>query len=586
MDIKVWSENAKNGTPILIVNKNGKEFRLNSIYQPEKEAERFAIQYKELEKGSIVIVFGYANGIFPAALNVACKDSANIIYYEPSAEIKRESNLQKEEELFEQVATIQYVLPLNDISHKNVFSLEQFPELLDRLINVTNYKKVQIIILPKYRELFPDEYEAFYKTVQYHVQKIQMNIATAKGMGYSAVVNNIRNLSHLENSYCSDSFVGMFPKNMPAIIVSAGPSLEKNVTVLRRAKNHALIICVDSAAKYLMKHEIQPDILVSVDPKKPLNLFEDDRLDGIPIIASTDSNYKIFEKIPRSGIIFASTENEYVQDLYRQTGHDIHRLKSGGSVATFAFSLCIQWGFQTIILIGQDLALADMQRYAGRERQELEGIELIEVPDIYGNPTYTVRDYYYYLKWFEEELALYPDVRVIDATEGGAKISGTEIRTLQNAVDECCTKSVQYEFSIKNFQPAFSIEQKKKVHNQIVESGITLKAFYNELEIAMKQAAYLCDLEKKGMHTSVPGRKMHEELLAVCNRYNRMKESFFIQRLIDAEYLEEFMGLFQENSNLTLGQYGKLQRYFEILRVATDKIIQEWDASVDDWSKE
>lgn len=28
MDIKVWSENAKNGTPILIVNKNGKEFRL------------------------------------------------------------------------------------------------------------------------------------------------------------------------------------------------------------------------------------------------------------------------------------------------------------------------------------------------------------------------------------------------------------------------------------------------------------------------------------------------------------------------------------------------------------------------------
>lgn len=169
MDIKVWSENAKNGTPILIVNKNGKEFRLNSIYQPEKEAERFAIQYKELEKGSIVIVFGYANGIFPAALNVACKDSANIIYYEPSAEITRESNLQKEEELFEQVATIQYVLPLNDISHKNVFSLEQFPELLDCLINVTNYKKVQIIILPKYRELFPDEYEAFYKTVQYHV---------------------------------------------------------------------------------------------------------------------------------------------------------------------------------------------------------------------------------------------------------------------------------------------------------------------------------------------------------------------------------------------------------------------------------
>ena len=103
METKVWSENAKNGTPILIVDRNGKEFRLNSTYQPEKEAERFAIQYKELEKGSIIIVFGYANGIFPAALNVVCKESENIIYYEPSAEIMRESILQKEEELFKEI---------------------------------------------------------------------------------------------------------------------------------------------------------------------------------------------------------------------------------------------------------------------------------------------------------------------------------------------------------------------------------------------------------------------------------------------------------------------------------------------------
>ena len=36
MEIKAWSENAKNGTPILIVNKNGKEFRLNSTYPTGK----------------------------------------------------------------------------------------------------------------------------------------------------------------------------------------------------------------------------------------------------------------------------------------------------------------------------------------------------------------------------------------------------------------------------------------------------------------------------------------------------------------------------------------------------------------------
>ena len=50
-------------------------------------------------------------------------------------------------------------------------------------------------------------------------------------------------------------------------------------------------------------------------------------------------------------------------------------------------------------------------------------------------------DWYNFLKWYEEALLSMKkareDIRVIDATEGGAKIHGTEIMTLQNAIDEC-----------------------------------------------------------------------------------------------------------------------------------------------------
>ena len=62
-------------------------------------------------------------------------------------------------------------------------------------------------------------------------------------------------------------------RNLPCIVVGAGPSLDKNICFLRRAQNKAVIISCDAALKPLMGHRIVPDFVVCLDPQEDISRF-------------------------------------------------------------------------------------------------------------------------------------------------------------------------------------------------------------------------------------------------------------------------------------------------------------------------
>ncbi len=571
---------AKDGTEILEICKEDKIYRMNSLYRPGVETEKFAQQYTDLEDGSVLVVFGYGNGLFPEAIMNACGERAKIIFYEPT-EVVLDCLGDKCADTDRILGTQGYLVTPNRFrDEKNYCQVREFPKLLEELISYTNQKKVQYTALPKYRDIFPEQYAHFVGQICYRIERVQSNAATAKAMGHDAVVNNIKNLRYVPDSYCADSFLGAFPKDMPAVIVSAGPSLEKNVQYLKQAKGHALILCVDSAVKYLLKENVIPDLLISVDPLKPLKLFEDDRINGIPIVGSPDMNYRILEMLPDSRKIFASTENTYVQSLYQEAGHKIQPLKSGGSVATLAFSLCLYWGFRCIILTGQDLALTDNQMYAGAEKLSKEPFdrELLEVEDIYGQTIYTVRDYYYYLKWFEQAVALHPEIRVVDATEGGAKIAGTEIMMLKDALTRYGEDGFDMEECLGIIHPVFSGEQKVFVEKRIQDSKQVLHRLKDKLEkgITLSQKGLL--LVTQGVDVQQAYLPIDEQMQEICEFYNTLDEGFLIQREIDAADLDIFLKLFENVEVLTPGEkYQRMGDYFRILQGAVEEVCAVWD---------
>jgi hypothetical protein len=385
------------------------------------------------------------------------------------------------------------------------------------------------------------------------------------------------NLQYVPDSYCADSFLGNFPKDMPAIVVSAGPSLEKNVKSLKKAKGRALILCVDSAVKYLLRENVVPDLIVSVDPLKPLRLFDGEGVDGIPIVGSLDMNYRVLNMLPNSKVIFASTENSYVKALYQRGGHEITLLKSGGSVATFAFSLCLYWGFQTVILTGQDLALVDRQQYVGAEKLSGDR-DLLEVEDIYGSTIYTLKDYYAYLKWFEQNIAMHPEIKVIDATEGGAKIAGTEIMTLEAALLECGEPEFNFDYCMKKTAPAFSSESKKEIEKNIQDSKEALCCLREKLTAGVELSRKGIQLAQQGIDVPLAYEGVEKEIQKVCEFYDTLDEEFLIQREIDATHLEEFMGLFENQENCQRKErYERLGEYFRLLLEATLTVEDVWE---------
>lgn len=115
----------------------------------------------------------------------------------------------------------------------------------------------------------------------------------------------------------------------------------------------------------------------------------------------------------------------------------------GASVATFAYTIAMMMGFQTIILVGQDLAFTDNSRYYEKAKIEgcadtLEDNMSVLVEDIHGGKVKTSKDLLIYKEWFEKKIEEYPDIETIDATEGGAKIRGSIIRKLSDVIKDKC----------------------------------------------------------------------------------------------------------------------------------------------------
>ncbi|WP_373845633.1 6-hydroxymethylpterin diphosphokinase MptE-like protein, partial [Clostridium sp.] len=75
------------------------------------------------------------------------------------------------------------------------------------------------------------------------------------------IENNFTNMKKLIESPSIECVKDKY-KDIPAIIVSAGPSLDKNISELKRAEGKALIIATDAVLTTLKNHGIVPDAVV------------------------------------------------------------------------------------------------------------------------------------------------------------------------------------------------------------------------------------------------------------------------------------------------------------------------------------
>ncbi len=301
--------------------------------------------------------------------------------------------------------------------------------------------------------------------------------------------------------------------DVPAIIVAAGPSLDKNVALLKEAKDKSIIFCVDTALGTLVKHGITPDVVVAIDATeknykyylKPIEIPEGTYLFTGPAV------YPDAIPLFSPNIFFSSFGHPWLGWIETFIG-ERGAIKLGGSVSTAGFDLAVRFGANPIIFIGQDLSFPNNKVYTEgvmperiKEAEEYaKSLNTIWVEDVYGNQVPTTQSMWTWIRWFEYQIQQRPDITYIDATEGGAKIAGTKILTLQETIDRYCQKDILVKEildDIKNkYSPPYIVSLTEEM------SGIIKD--WSRIQILCKEGQRLTERLKEAITPQIGKRAM------------------------------------------------------------------------------
>ncbi|WP_026498569.1 motility associated factor glycosyltransferase family protein [Butyrivibrio sp. WCD2001] len=517
-DEKYWMEESRTGKPVLFI-KNGdgtNDIRMNSIYDPEYEAERWAKKVDFGSKRSIVMVLGFSVGYPVRALKKELRPDTSFYIYEP------------QEGLFSFVmAFIDITDLLSDQYCEFYISKKQTAQMETAIMTEqSNYgAELQGVTSPYYRidDIFDNTlrslfmFEAMHKNYQRNRARISFEC-------------RLYAWKHMNEALDIIKFAEAIPEGIPAVIVSAGPSLKKNVKVLDRIKNHALIVATDRAVSVLDHNNIIPDIVVSLDSQKDSSMLDGEVVKKVPLIGSFQTNIETQKKFRGRTVYYDVTKVE--RAFLGETVDSLGAFESGGNVASSAFSICRLLGIKTIVLIGQDLAFLDGKHHADESEAGKPTCNTLEIEGIYGGTVTSCTEWLAFRDFFERQIKMYEDMRVIDATEGGALIHGSEIMTLNEVAD-------MFEDKTYNLTEAFAKIPKTQ----------TLEGHERTLELMNKCLGDFDFIAKRG-----------EEVADFCNKLLRIAK---YQNIADSKVQKKLKLLDDMRMSIyELGAYSLLDQFW------------------------
>lgn len=585
-----WDENraaietAKNGEPVVVyIQEDGTREYMNSRYNPGKEAEKFMEDTVNLSEKATLVMVGFGNGShIREFMTKSEKNDTNCIVYEPCKDIFM--RIIHDIDISDILMDTRVHIVVHEINDKfaGVFS--------DIYISSINEKTNKHVSLPKYRKLFPQAYREFVEVLRNTYQDIEVEKNTIDMYGERAAYNCIQNLCYLPGCHSGVEYIGKFPKELPGIVVSAGPSLEKNVELLKKAKGHAMIIVVDTAIKMVMSKGIVPDMVISIDNHKPVHLFEMEGLSKVPFLAEMAVNTEVLELVKPEHLIFYSADSIVWDKLFKEAGSEIRQIYAGGTVAIDAMANLIEWGFQTIIMIGQDLMLTGNKVHAGEgEIEDMSKLpyNVVKVKDIYGNDGYTTADYHIYIREIEK-IAERFDVKFVDATEGGALKKNTEIMTLQEALDKYCQNEYDIEKIIQDISVLFTGENSELPLKRMIK----MKENLNVMKTALEEGIEACRrgqrlLENKN-YDIAQLKEINELLANVDDLYEHFDEGVSVLKCASKGYYEfedSFYLTEEDHIQESIRMYKKSASYYQSIANAIPKVIDMVEEAIERWHK-
>ncbi|MCK4872240.1 MAG: DUF115 domain-containing protein [Phycisphaerales bacterium] len=249
-------------------------------------------------------------------------------------------------------------------------------------------------------------------------------------------------------------------KGRPGIVVSAGPSLARNVDLLAEpgVRDRCAIISVQTVLRPLLGKGIKPHFVTALDYHEISRRFyeglTEEDVQGVQLVCEAKANSAILASFP--GRIRCASDRLADHLLTDALDQPMGAIEAGATVAHLSFYLAQYLGCDPIIFIGQDLGFTDGLYYAADnpihdvwapELNPFNTLEMMEwqrimrhrlrlrkTEDQHGRAIWTDEQMHTYRNQFERDFAAAPQT-IIDATEGGTRKQHTVIMTLREAID-------------------------------------------------------------------------------------------------------------------------------------------------------
>ncbi len=316
----------------------------------------------------------------------------------------------------------------------------------------------------------PPQREAIWNDINQAFSLVHSNFQTHKALGGAWMTQGLQNLDAIAKSA---NLAALKPhlKGLPVVIISPGPSLDKNIHLLKALKGRAILMAAAQCARALQAAEVIPDFIVIADPGN-LAYF----LDGVDtsqvegLIVGVSCHPDFFKKKWKNTFAFNANSgvDAWISDIFSDT----LPISAAGSVSIDCFFIAKYWECRQILMVGLDLALSDGRAYSrqsANSEAELSIDEksktlkfsnlsenmqeiftgqgktgenntetLLTLPGYFGDTVFTRPNYHLFHGEFvalaKHEIVDPKPTPLVNCTEGGAYIEGFEHISLSEAI--------------------------------------------------------------------------------------------------------------------------------------------------------
>ncbi|EAI6726556.1 motility associated factor glycosyltransferase family protein, partial [Campylobacter jejuni] len=295
-----------------------------------------------------------------------------------------------------------------------------------------------------YKKFYEDVWHKADELCEKNIKVVIRNLNSSLCIGFECYSHLLQNIpSMLESIPFQRILSERKNKFENAIVVSAGPSLAKQLPLLKAYQDKAVIFCADGALSMLEKEGIVPDYVTNLDfTDLAMKFFQNKENLKQSIIALECATHPNVARSLKAENCMIILRNKALYQRFNLS--DFGYIDTGTHVSHFSYTLALALGFKNIIMIGQDLAFDEKgnshsQGFSYGEQFSGEKT----VPTLKTQAYAGKGEVLTHITWNDYRIKLEylfacnsKEAKFYNATEGGARINFTE----ELSFKECCEK--------------------------------------------------------------------------------------------------------------------------------------------------